>query len=382
MHKKLYISKWIFLILPVVVLAILMPFHLKKDLVFFPGKIDMTLTSYVDQAEATDSGATEITAFKVDSHYIDIKYKIGNKNLYPFAGFQWISKTGQAFKDISVYDHLTISFSPATSEEIVILILQVFTEGFSSLEDRMTWRYLSKELALEEGKYTYTIPLREFQTPVWWYNQYKITEKDLGKPDLTRLGMLSVEEGSDEVGVEKRMSVSELRFQKKNGIFKAGYLTLMLLIYYLLFGLVLLISRLVVNFNTPVAIPYEKLPVAENLNDDERVVFEYLGNHFSNQSLSLSMMSDATGIPGNRISQVIKSKYDLSFRQYLNTIRIAEAKRLLQETKMQVSQIAYRVGYTNLTHFCRTFKSVVSVSPNTFRQELMECCGKLLPEHV
>ena len=87
-------------------------------------------------------------------------------------------------------------------------------------------------------------------------------------------------------------------------------------------------------------------------------VLEYLGSNFSNQNLSLFRMSEEIGISSNKISAMIKKRYNLTFRQYLNTIRIAESKRLLQETKLQISQIAYRVGYTNLTHFCRTFKEV------------------------
>ncbi len=375
MLKSFFTSKWFLLSFPAVIFAAMLPFHLKKDLSFFPGDTGMSLTSYLDPADTMDSSATIISDFQVSSSTIDIEYTIGDKNIYPFAGFQWIVRQDQSFINISDYDHLTISFNPSTTEEIVILILQVFTEGFSIMEDRMTWRYLCKELPLKEDKHTYSIPLKEFQTPIWWYNQYKITEKEVGTPNLAKLGMLSVEEGSDEIGVKKRMSVRELRFQKKNGLYSAGILSGVLLLYYVLFGVVILVRRIKDDYNTPVAIPYEKLPIAENMADDEKIIFEYLGNHFSDQSMSLSKMSDSTGIPSNKISQVIKTKYDLSFRQYLNTIRIAEAKRLLQESKLQISQIAYRVGYTNLTHFCRTFKSVTSVSPNTFRQEQPETTG-------
>lgn len=372
MSKIISKPKWIFLFLPAALFLATLPLHLKKDLVFFPGETELEFTGYFDTTGSQKPGGTIISKFQYDSSSIDIEYTCGSRNIYPYAGFQWIVKPEMPFVDITDYDHLTISFNPATSEEIVILILQLYTPGFSSPEDRMTWRYLTRELPIKEGKTTYTIPIKEFQTPIWWYNQFKKTEKDLGKPDLSNLGVVSVEEGSDDIGIRKRMVVNELRFQKKTGLYRAGILSGVLFLYYLAFGIALLVKKRIAVRKFPVAIPYEKLPLENETKDDEQKIFEYLGNHFSDQHLSLSKMSTDIGISTSKISLLIKRKYNLSFRQYLNTIRISEAKRMLQESRLQISQIAYKVGYTNLTHFCRTFKEVTSVSPNTFRQDICE----------
>ena len=181
-----------------------------------------------------------------------------------------------------------------------------------------------------------------------------------------------MEEGSDEVGVSKRMVAKGLRFQKKSGSLRAVVISGIVVLYYIVLLIIVMIRKRLAVRRIPVVIPYEKINLDGEMQDDEQRVFEYLGNHFSDQTLSLSKMSDEIGVSASKISLIIKRKYDLSFRQYLNTIRISEAKRMLQETRLQISQIAYKVGYTNLTHFCRTFKEVTSVSPNTFRQELSD----------
>jgi YesN/AraC family two-component response regulator len=144
------------------------------------------------------------------------------------------------------------------------------------------------------------------------------------------------------------------------------------MIYYILLFAIMQIRKLLNRKNSPVVIPYQKLTITNNQHTDEMKIFEYLGNNFSNSDLSLSFMSTAIGIPGNKISIIVKNRYNLTFRQYLNTIRIAEAKRLLQETDLQISQIAYKVGYSNLTHFCRTFKDETQASPNSFRHDQPE----------
>ena len=58
----------------------------------------------------------------------------------------------------------------------------------------------------------------------------------------------------------------------------------------------------------------------------------------------------------------------MTFRQYLNRIKIHESKRLLLETDRQVTDIAFRVGYKNVTHYNRIFKEMEEVSPNQFRK--------------
>ncbi len=62
-------------------------------------------------------------------------------------------------------------------------------------------------------------------------------------------------------------------------------------------------------------------------------------------------------------------KFSMNFKQYLNTVRITEAKRLLIDTDHQIVTIAHSVGYNNIPHFNRTFKQVATVSPKVYRQD-------------
>lgn len=361
------------IILPFCICLIILPFLFKNSLILFPSvKKELSLESYLDTLGSEKPGGTVITLFDTNQTSIDLQYIIGNRNIYPFAGFQWIVKSNSPWTDLRGYDHCTISIDPVTTENVLILILQFYIDGFSKMDDRKTWKSVIKELPLTKGQTTYTVPLNEFTTPLWWYNQYKKTEKEFGPLDYSKLGMVSLEEGSDDIGVPKRICLRSLKFERKQGYYIAEILFFTLMIYYILFFATVQIRKLLDRKNSPVVIPYQKLTIADNQKTDESKIFEYLGNSFSNPDLSLSFMSTAIGIPGNKISLIVKNRYNLTFRQYLNTIRIAEAKRLLQETDLQISQIAYKVGYSNLTHFCRTFKDETNASPNSFRHDQPE----------
>jgi hypothetical protein len=65
--------------------------------------------------------------------------------------------------DVSDYDHLVISFDESTTEEFVVIILQLFTDGFSRLEDHMTWRFFSKDLPINDKQKSFLFPSKSLR---------------------------------------------------------------------------------------------------------------------------------------------------------------------------------------------------------------------------
>ena len=54
--------------------------------------------------------------------------------------------------------------------------------------------------------------------------------------------------------------------------------------------------------------------------------------------------------------------------QYINALRILHAQRLITESDLNFTKIAEQTGFSSLTHFNRTFKSVVGTSPSAYRK--------------
>jgi AraC-like DNA-binding protein len=53
----------------------------------------------------------------------------------------------------------------------------------------------------------------------------------------------------------------------------------------------------------------------------------------------------------------------ISLNQYLQQVRVDKAKKLLLTTDMKIQQIAYEVGYENVSFFIRIFKKVTACTP-------------------
>ena len=68
------------------------------------------------------------------------------------------------------------------------------------------------------------------------------------------------------------------------------------------------------------------------------------------------------------LSHVFHSKYDDSPIHYILNRRMGEAKQLLVQTNMKVSEIAQLLGYENSNYFTILFKRIMEESPTQFRK--------------
>ncbi len=71
----------------------------------------------------------------------------------------------------------------------------------------------------------------------------------------------------------------------------------------------------------------------------------------------------------NYLSKLFKNSMNMNLREYINQLRVEEAKRLLLSTSMSVSEIASYVGYFNISYFSTVFHKIVGVSPFDWRRD-------------
>lgn len=85
----------------------------------------------------------------------------------------------------------------------------------------------------------------------------------------------------------------------------------------------------------------------------------------------LSNLSDELSIPSHTISQVLNLKLNQSFNELINSYRIKEAKKLLQEQEnASIISIAYSVGFNNKVSFNNSFKKHTGYTPSEFRNRV------------
>ena len=59
----------------------------------------------------------------------------------------------------------------------------------------------------------------------------------------------------------------------------------------------------------------------------------------------------------------------MSFREYLNQVRIEKAKEYLEKSSFTINEIAVKVGFQNQSYFSNVFRNKEGMSPVVWRAE-------------
>jgi AraC family transcriptional regulator len=86
------------------------------------------------------------------------------------------------------------------------------------------------------------------------------------------------------------------------------------------------------------------------------------------EPLSVADLADSAGFSPYHFLRVFRRVTGTTPHQYLVGARLRLAVRMLLDTRRPVTEIAYDVGFRDLSNFVRTFHRVVGCSPRAYRQ--------------
>ena len=73
----------------------------------------------------------------------------------------------------------------------------------------------------------------------------------------------------------------------------------------------------------------------------------------------------------SHFSRAFKATFGTTVARYVLRRRVEEAKRLMLVSHDPLSQIALACGFGDQAHYCRVFRDVVGISPNSWRRQNM-----------
>ena len=93
---------------------------------------------------------------------------------------------------------------------------------------------------------------------------------------------------------------------------------------------------------------------------------------YRESELKLETLADKLGISKHYVSQDINQVYGINFFEYINLLRIEDAKQLLSandKKSMNIIEVAYSVGYNTKNTFNTAFRRIVGVTPTEYRNQ-------------
>jgi len=96
-------------------------------------------------------------------------------------------------------------------------------------------------------------------------------------------------------------------------------------------------------------------------------VYEYVFLNIE-EGIKLGDVADLLHMAPGSFCRYFKKKTSRTFTQYVKSVRIGLAAKMLVETEKTITQICYDSGYNNLANFNHYFKSLMNKTPSEYRK--------------
>jgi len=108
--------------------------------------------------------------------------------------------------------------------------------------------------------------------------------------------------------------------------------------------------------------------------EDQRAYFgnlqaaiAYIDTHFVDE-LTAEALASRAGLSVSHFNRLFRKVLRLSPMDYVLSLRIQEAQRLLSTTQTSLSEIAAATGFFDQSHFTKRFRKVTGVTPSEYRR--------------
>ncbi len=105
---------------------------------------------------------------------------------------------------------------------------------------------------------------------------------------------------------------------------------------------------------------------ANKAKDEYNLILQFLNEYHSN--ITVSDLCKYFGRSKSHISHMFKNRSGMSISEYCNNLKLEDSKKLLLSTDFSVTQIAFDVGFNDVSYFIHLFNKKFGISPLKYRK--------------
>lgn len=335
----------------------------------------------VPRTDVYQGGASRVEVSD-DSYSLDFELFVSKAAEYPHAALALEFRDAEgnpAQVDLSLYNSLTFQVK-CSPTNVLAFTAFTFDEQISQLGDFLTYRSPNTYFSCNQQWRQVELDLTRLEMPQWWLDQFQL---DLSMNDYQLSKVPKIQFGStfqSPPEVASRVQLNELQLNGRDWRY-LYLLGIFLLVIWAAFGVWLfrqhsqaLIGALrsKIQRDRPL-VAYQQLSVEPQNNRDKDAILRFMATNYAKPELNLDAMVSAIGVSRTKINDTLKAELGFTFTGYLNKLRLTEAARLLTEkSEVSVAEIAYSVGYKNVSYFNKLFKEEYGCTPKIFRSVYQE----------
>lgn len=126
------------------------------------------------------------------------------------------------------------------------------------------------------------------------------------------------------------------------------------------------------------------IPPPELKGNDEALmekIMDIINARIDDPGLNVEMLGRSVGISRVQLHRKLKDILGMTPSDFIRNIRLKRACQLLQKPDVDITQVAYAVGFSSQPHFSTSFKRYTGFSPTEYRQRCLSGDVPTLPEN-
>lgn len=375
-YKKALLAL-IFLVVADALLACVLVYQSFLSLSLLPANDADARWRYITSSDVESGGSSTSRLHDNSRERLRFDFRISDQARYPYAGAALVLVDGKGrlvHADWSKYQ--TVSFlakcAPANS---MFFVISTFDKNFSKVGAFQTYRSPGTYFSCTKRGVPVSLDLNRFAQPDWWFVQMKL---DLSQQSYTLDHVAKVQfgtSGTSPHNVDSYLEVSELTLHGRDyrylialGVAIAASCAGFAIWFFRAHTRALTASLDAKMKKDLPLMAYRQLTLEPYKDKEKASVLRFIATNYTNPDLDLECVVNGTGANRNKVNEVLKTELDMTFTSYLNKLRLTEAARLLAEKgSATVAEIAYSVGYANVSYFNKLFKEEYGCTPKAFR---------------
>lgn len=344
-------------------------FLLPKSMSAIPWELDTTS----DQA---GGGASTIDVTETGTS-LDYQFLLSEQLNYPYVSLSLAFEdldNPQRYIDLSAYSSLTFSVSCEPRNTLTVGVY-TFDQGISKPGERVSLRVPGAFFTCTSQEKTVEVDLNHLEVAEWWFSYYHVDLSNRGYELEKALGLNFGVSIQSPVSTLSKVSVSDLQLRGTNSTYLYVGWSLALLAWLSYGGWFFISHTRALKRDTLEKLKrdrpfraYQQLSIEPQKDREKGALLRLMATEYADPELSLDRVSTSLGINRTKVNDILKDELDLTFSAYINKLRLTEAARLLSTEKdANIGEIAYTVGYNNVSYFNKLFKAEYGSTPKAFK---------------
>jgi AraC-like DNA-binding protein len=284
------------------------------------------------------------------------------------------AKGQQVLADWSKYTSITF-LAKCTPSNSMVFSLTTFDETISTKGDFQTYRVPATYFSCNKKGVPVSLDLARLTLPDWWLKKMKLDLSSQGYA-LDKVAKISFGANlNTPPDVDSQVEISEVVLHGRD-YHAFAWLAVALFASWAVFAVWFfrahsreLVASVATSLRKDVPLTaYRQLTLEPYKDKEKAALLKYIATNYADADLALESVVAATGVNRTKVNDLLKSELGMTFTGYLNKLRLTEAARLLSEnSSAAILEIAYSVGYANVSYFNKLFKEEYGCTPKVFR---------------